>query len=425
VEQLSWTVEGAFEPATFVRAWETAIERHTILRSSFHWRGLDQPVQVVHPRVSLPHRHEDWCGVAPEAQQERLADLLAADREAGYALEQAPLLRLCTVRLSEQRHHLIWSFHHLLLDGWSVSLLLQEVQACYLALCQGQRPQLPPARPYREYLAWLGQQDLGAAEHYWRAALAGVRSAASLAPGRALPATGSPRYAEIEHRLSSTLTADLQRLAREEQLTLNSLMQAGWALLLSRYTGSTDVLFGATVAGRPAALGGVEERIGLFINTLPVRVQLPADTAARHWLQCHQAAQLESRRYEYTPLSQVQEWSAVPSGVPLFESLLVFENYPVAAALAQQAQHGLSVRDVRFMEQNNYPLTLLVNPGERLILRLSYEDARFEATMIERVLDQLEELLTAIVANPDLHVRDLALGKRRDPVIEPIEFSFA
>jgi amino acid adenylation domain-containing protein/FkbH-like protein/non-ribosomal peptide synthase protein (TIGR01720 family) len=426
IEQLSWTVEGRFDTAAFIQAWALAIERHTILRSSFHWKGLEQPVQIVHPRVALVHQQDDWCDQSPATQQERLADLLARDRAAGYVLEQAPLLRLWTVRLAEQRYQVIWSFHHLLLDGWSVSLLLREVQACYLAICGGQQPVLPPARPYRDYLAWLGQQDLAAAEQYWRAVLAGLQAPTILGLGGIeRPVVGEPRYAEIEQQVPPTLTADLQRLAREEQLTLNTLVQAAWALLLSHYTGSNDVLFGATVAGRPAELGGVEERVGLFINTLPVRVRLPAATSVRHWLRQLQAAQMEARRYEYTPLAQVQEWSTLPTGVPLFESLLVFENYPVAVAVAQQAQQGVMVREVRFMEQTNYPLTLQASPGDCLTLHLSYDGGQFAPDAMTRLLGHLEDLLAAITANPDRPVGEVQLSTRRSLPVEPFEFSFA
>ena len=338
-EQVAGTLHGDFFVVAFQQAWQQVITCHPLLRTLFMWENLDTPLQVVRQRVDLPWTEQDWQHLASEEQNEQILAWMRADRAQGFDFARAPLLRLNLIRLSEYVYHFTWSFHHILLDGWSVSTVLDEVFACYEALRQGQILSLPSRRPYRDYITWLRQQDISKAEIYWRETLRGFTTPTALnsdlTPHRTEESTGD--YHDQRLRLPESITTALQTLARQQQLTLNTLVQGAWALLLSHYSGQQDIVFGVIVSGRPATLTGVEAMVGLFINTLPLRTQVNPEQQLLPWLQSLQAEQADARQFDYTPLVQIQNWSEVPRGHALFDSLLVFENYPTDGSLDGKA----------------------------------------------------------------------------------------
>jgi hypothetical protein len=410
VESLSCTVQGKLDISAFKRAWQKVVERHPVWRTSFYWEGLDKPLQVVNRCVSLPWQQHDWRKHSPVDQQEQLEAFIQAERKRGFELSEAPLMRLGLIQMDDDVYEFLWSHHHLLLDGWSLSLVLKEVFAFYEAFCQGQDLHLKPSRPYSDYIVWLQEQDLTVAEAFWLQALKGFTAPTPLGVDRALGSLSSEveSYDEQEIQLSVAATAALQSLARQHQLTVNTLVQGAWAILLSRYSGQEDVLFGATVSGRPTDLAGVESMVGLFINTLAIRVQVSPQAFVFDWLQQLQAQLVELRQYEYSSLVDVQGWSDVPRGLPLFESIVVFENYPLDASLQKQGG-SLEFRMVRSFERTNYPLTLEASPGAQLSLQLSYDCHRFDAATISRMLRHLQTLLEGIVANPGQRLKNLPL----------------
>jgi amino acid adenylation domain-containing protein len=409
-EQLSCTLQGDLDIPAFHRAWQRVVDRHPILRTCFVWEDLDEPLQIVRQQAQLPWEQHDWRECPPDKQQERLEVFLQADRERGFELSQAPLLRLALIRVSENTYHCIWSFHHALLDGWSTPLLLKEVFAFYEASRRGKDLHLERSRPYRDYIAWLQRQDSAKAEAFWRKTLEGFTAPTFLGesptPDSAL---GQGSQAEQRVQLSVAATTALFSFARQHQLTVNTLVQGAWALLLSRYSGEDDVVFGATVSGRPAALAGVESMLGLFINTLPVRVQVSPEDTLLPWLRKLQAQQAEIRQYEYSPLTQIQRWSTVPRGLPLFESILVFENYPIDTALQVQG-HSLAVHQVRSFERTNYPLTVAVaTPRQELQIRIGYDSRRFDTATITRMAGHWQTGLENLVAQPRQRLWELPL----------------
>ncbi|HJR08608.1 MAG TPA: non-ribosomal peptide synthase/polyketide synthase [Pyrinomonadaceae bacterium] len=424
VEQLSCTLGGELNLDAFGRAWQQTIDRHPILRTAFVWEGLDEPVQVVRRSVRLPFAQEDWRALSAAEQQERLHAYLKDDLRQGFDLAKAPLMRIALLRLSEDSYQFVWSYHHLMLDGWCIPLVLREVFAFYEASSRGESfaPERP--RPYRDYIAWLRRQDLHKAEAFWRQTLKGFHAPTPLPTVKAFDATdgevGHEEYGEQEISLSADTTAALQTLARTHGLTLNTLVQGAWALLLGRYSGERDVVFGVTVAGRPAELAGVEAMVGLFINTLPLRVEVDGEQELLPWLKSLQEQQTELRQYEYSPLVQVQGWSDAPRGLPLFESLLVFENYPVDASFRQQLEQ-LSVTNIQKVERTNYPLNLLAVPGAQLLLRFSYDRRRFDAQTIERMLGHLQTALENFAAHPSRRLAAVPLltnAERRQLLVE-------
>ncbi|MBF1988706.1 MAG: amino acid adenylation domain-containing protein, partial [Fischerella thermalis M58_A2018_009] len=408
-DQFSCTIEGNLNIAAFHRAWQQVLNRHSILRTCFLWEGLKEPVQVVHRQVKLPFVHQDWRHLSSVAQQEQIEAFLPSDRCQGFNLTVAPLMRLLLIQLTDHSYHFIWSSHHLLLDGWSVPLIFQEVLAFYKTFAQGQTLFLPSPRPYRDYIVWLQQQNLFEAETFWRQTLKGFTAPTKIGENQNNQQTSTDNYKEQQLRLQASTTAALQSLAQKHQLTLNTLVQGAWALLLNRYSGEADVLFGVTVSGRPAALPKAESMVGLFINTLPFRVEVDPEAFLLPWLKQVQVQQVETRQYEYSPLVEIQGWSEVNRGLPLFESILVFENYPVDISLSEPGL-DLAIKNFRSIEQTNYPLTLSVIPGRELLLTIAYnEGERFAAATIERMLGHLATLLNTMVANPQQRLKELSL----------------
>ncbi|WP_438016720.1 amino acid adenylation domain-containing protein [Sorangium sp. So ce315] len=414
VEQVTCRLEGALDVGAFRRAWEAVVEHHGVLRATFAWEGADEPLQIVRRAGStgpVEIAIEDLRGAGTEAQRARIAALVDADRARGFDLARGPLMRLSLVRVGDEAHHVLWSHHHLLLDGWAASLVLQDAFAAYDALRAGRPVALPARRPYREYIAWLRGRDAGAEEPFWRGALAGFSAATPL------PLERAPREASTEGAgghgarmiaLSGSATARLQRFAQQHRVTASTLVQAAWALLLGRAARTDDVLFGITVAGRSAPLASIDAMAGLFINTLPLRVAVPQAATVAAWLRDLLRATTELGPHEHTPLAQTRACSAIPAGQPLFESLLVFENYPTDPR-TQQGLAELGVRDVAFADQTNYPLTLAVLPGEQLKLRLSYDRRRFDDETASRLLGLVEAALRQLVSRPEARVGELSL----------------
>ncbi|HEY0607598.1 MAG TPA: amino acid adenylation domain-containing protein, partial [Herpetosiphonaceae bacterium] len=398
VEQLSCTLRGNLNVAAFERAWQQLVDRYPILRTGFVWEGLDEPVQMVHRRVTLPLEQQDWRGIAAPAQAVKLETFLQADKEQGFDVTRAPLLRLALFRIADDAYYFVWSFHHILLDGWSVSSLLEKAFAAYHANARGQEMRLEPSRSYRDYIVWLRQQDQSRAEAFWRQMLDGISAPTRLGVDLAEP--GKEGYAEEQLQLDAATSAALQSLARQQQITLSTLFQGAWALVLHRYSGDQQVVFGVTVSGRPPTLAGSETMIGLFINTLPLRVDVDPRASVRDWLQTLQQQQVEMRQYEYSSLVQVQGWSEIPRGTPLFDNILVFENYPMSAA-AKEKGELLPISDIHFSEQSNYPLTVVVEPGTAITVKMSYDQRRFSTTTITRLLRHFQNALAGIVAAPE------------------------
>jgi amino acid adenylation domain-containing protein len=412
VIQLSYTLHGDLNLSAFEQAWQQVMARHLVLRTSFHREDVEKPLQVVHGQVTLPLEVLDWRELSAAAQPDRLEAFLVADRRRGFEFEQAPVMRLALIKLTENTHQLIWSFHHIVFDGWSASLLLQEVLAFYQAFCRGQSLQLEPPRSYRDYIIWLQHQDLSQAEAYWRQTLKGFTAPTPFGVDRAQKQTGLDQeggYQALETKLSVDATSALQSLAREHHLTLNTVVQGAWALLLSRYSGEEDILFGSVISGRPAELAGAATRVGLFINTLPTRVRVSAEEKLLPWLNALQAQQVEMRQYEYSPVLKIQGWSDVPRGLPLFESVFIFENWPGDLSL-QDWRGELEIGEARCMEGGTgFPLTVQVSPDRQLALIINYDRRRFDADTISRMLEHWRTLLEGMVANPQRRLSELPL----------------
>ncbi|QMU70575.1 non-ribosomal peptide synthase/polyketide synthase [Streptacidiphilus sp. P02-A3a] len=403
---------GVADPRAFADAWQRVADRTPALRTSVHWRGLPHPVQLVHRHAELPVTQLDWRRLAPERRAERTERLLAADRAAGMELTAAPLTRLALAALPGDEVLLLWSTHHLILDGWSTGQLLTEVCAEYAAATGAPRDPAPARRPFADFLRWLDEQDDAAAEAHWADELTGFRARTPLPfDRRPAQAHRARSTAAVHHELDRAVSGRLRETAAGAGLTVNTVLEGAWALLLARYGGAADVVFGTTVSGRPAELPGVESMIGMFINTVPTRVRIPAG-GVLPWLRELQERQSDSRRFDHLALSRIQALSGVPSGEPLFDSMLVFENYPVdESALAAS---GVAVAEVRADDATTFPWCLRAHLAEQLGFDLAYDPALFDRATVERAADRLAALLTALADGLDGDLRELDPLSRAD-----------
>jgi amino acid adenylation domain-containing protein/non-ribosomal peptide synthase protein (TIGR01720 family) len=415
--QVAQRLEGPLDPEVLRRAWAGVVDRHAILRTSFAWQGLARPLQRVESGVKVPWRMEDWRGIPSAAQDAALDAFLAEERARGLELDRAPLLRCALFRTADEGWCIVWSIHHLLLDGWSASRVMNEVMRLYAGWSAGETVELAPVRPFRDYIAWLERRDPAAGEAYWRGVLAGFAAPTPLPVDRPAAPAAPLVHAREERTLSPELTQRLADAAGARQVTVNTLLQGAWGMLLSRHAGEEDVVFGATVSGRPVELEGVEGMVGMFINTLPVRVRVDGGARLGAWLADLQRAQAAAREHAYAPLVQVQGWSEVPRGMPLFDTLFVFENFPVERSGMAQAAHAVPrvrLTEGRAIEWTNYPLALIAAPGDRLHFTLGYDAARFDAATATRLLDHLERLLEQLADGVDRPLRALRLADDAD-----------
>jgi len=410
VSQMSCVLFADFDPGAFEHAWQQIIDRHSIFRTGFFWEGLDDPIQVVSRQVKVKLTQQDWRAFSRSDQTERRDAFISADRLRNFDLSEVPLLRLSLCRVSAEEYWFVWTCHHLLLDGWSETLLFAELAAFYEALHRGESLQLPAACSYGNYISWLQQQEMLEAEKFWRQLLKGFHWATpSMLETPADGGSVRQEAASLECKLSVADTAALSASARAAGLTLSTLVHGAWALLLSLNSGVQDVVFGTAVSGRPVSLAGVETAVGLFINTLPVRARVTPDAPLISWLRELQDQQAEARQYEYSPLVQVQGWSDLPRGARLFETLLVFQNTPLKGEAPEQPERSgrLRAREIRSHDGWTEYLSVDVRPGPALTIIMSFDSLRYATDRCRQLLVDLETLLVAFAASPEKNLGEL------------------
>jgi amino acid adenylation domain-containing protein len=408
-EQLVCTLKGQLNLSFFQEAWQKVVAKYPVLRSSFHWEEIEKPLQMVSQKVELPWMVYDWKHWDNLQQKEALESFLKSDRASGIELDQAPLMRFALIQLETDSYQFIWSHHHILFDGWSMQIILQEVFDLYESYNRGESLQLKSCHPYREYISWLQQQDSSQAQKFWQQRLKGIEAPTPLVVDKLIDHKSQQEtYQEISFKLSFEITNQLQSLAQKHHLTLNNLVQGAWGLLLSRYSGETDIVFGATVSGRTSELPNIDTMVGLFINTLPVRLQISGKEKLIPWLKTLQSQQFEQEPYTYYSLADIQKNSDIPPKMSLFESILVFENYPVDSS-KNASEKTLEITDIRCLERTNYPLTVVIIPNLELSGRIVYDTRRFEAETIERMIGHLQTLLAGMANHPELRLSEFSL----------------
>ena len=411
-----YRIDSTLDPERFAQAWQAVIARHEALRASFCWNVGEDMLQVIHQPGSTPIEYLDWSADPESEQEPRLQALLKAEREAGFdLLNQAPFhLRL--IRVGAERYWFMMSNHHILIDAWCRSLLMNDFFEIYMALGEGREAQLATPPRYRDYIAWLQRQNLSEARQWWQQNLQGFERTTPIPSDRPFLRehaghSGGMVVGDCYTRLEARDGAQLRELAQAHQLTVNTFAQAAWALVLRRLSGDRDVLFGVTVAGRPVDMPEMQRTVGLFINSIALRVKVPEDDqrcSVRQWLSALLDSNMQLREYEYLPLVNIQEQSELPKGQPLFDSLFVFENAPVEVSVLDRAQ-SLNATSDSGRTHTNFPLTAVCYPGDDLGLHLSYDQRYFDESTIERMLGEFKRLLLALVDGFHGDMADLPL----------------
>ncbi|HEX2999326.1 MAG TPA: amino acid adenylation domain-containing protein, partial [Armatimonadota bacterium] len=405
-EQISVNLHGEVDAGILRQAWQSVVDRHPALRASILWQRKKEPLQVVHARVAVPFAFHDLTGVAPQLREARFEALCKEDRDRPFSLGKPPLLRVALFKLDATHYRLLFSHHHILCDGWSLAVLLREVLECYRANLTGAPWTPPPARPFRDYIGWLQRRDSAAALAFWRDELQGLQET-PLPEGFPSAATESP-YAEERRTLPGPLAARIRDLARDWRITPSAFLQGLWALTLARQTDTEDVCFGCTVSGRTASIPGINEMVGMFISTIPVRIRLDASMQVADLFAMVQQRLARAQEYDWVALPEMRRAAALPSDMSLFDSIVVVENHPLSSVQDTLEGFPFSASAHGSFERTGYPLTLSIIPdGEIYHLECAYQTDKLDRATIARTLARFDALAREVVANPTAVVGNL------------------
>ncbi|HVY05093.1 MAG TPA: amino acid adenylation domain-containing protein [Burkholderiales bacterium] len=410
IEQIVVDLPEMVDITSFRCAWRDAMQRHAVLRTALRWDRTAQPLQEVFAQVDLPWQLLDWSEISVDCVQERTDRFLVEDRKRGFDLTRAPLFRLALLRIDRSRFRLVWSVHHAILDGRSFGLLLEDVFENYDARLRKREYVWPATRPYRDYIDWLHKDKPADDESFWRAALQGFLAPTPLVIDRVLtPIADSARKATVQATLTNETTERLRQLADSGGISLNIVVQGAWALLLHRYSGEEDIVFGAVRANRGSSVEGAEAMIGLFVNTLPMRVTVSQGATLVAWMQEIHRRWIEMRQHGHASLATIQTWSEVPAGLPLFHSTVMFDHQDLDGRMRQQSASRWSNRRIRTFSQTNYLLDLAAYGGDRLQLQIDFDRGRIDCSSATRMLGHLRTLLEGMADNPRALLGELPL----------------
>lgn len=411
VSQVDVELHGPLDANVLEATWQWMAQRHAAFRT--HFEAAEQGVMhVVQPSVRIQLNRYDLRDLPAQERSGHVQRHLLQDRSQGFDTGTAPLMRVALFRMDEASHRLVWSFHHALLDGWSVQLILGELVQVYSALLHGQRPNPPEAVPFDRYVTWLEGCDRNMARAFWKRELAQVSGHSRLDVRLGSGAMEGHGPASVGGVLSAEETLALHAFARKHRVTLNTVIHAAWAYVLHRYCDTDMPVFGSVVSGRPAELAGIERMVGMTLNTIPVLVPIASQEPIGAWLQKLHAANAERNQYAYMPLAELHGLASLPPGVALFDSLVVFENAPQTrevADLRAEGRESIHVRAARVHEQTNYTLTLVVTPGRELETRIGYHSDELEASVVRQISGHLHATLRAIVRDGERRLCDLGL----------------
>ncbi|MFK0243456.1 amino acid adenylation domain-containing protein [Amycolatopsis azurea] len=413
IEQLRLEFTGTLYPELFERAWQLVVDRHPVLRSSFHWRKNGTAMQVVHRTARLPLEYLDWREIDRGEQDARLDARLDAERLAGFEPTEAPLMLSTLIRRDEEAWTFSWRFSHLLMDGWSFTLAIQDFIDNYRSLCRHEEPTVAPARPYRDYLAWWRSRTPEESQRFWLEELGGYEPFATPSDGARLK-PGERTHSYFERRLTD-LAPQLADLAAAERLTLATLVQGAWMIVLGRYFAREDIACGITMAHRPQDLAGAESILGPMIATLPVRQRLVPTRALRAWLRDFGRQVAVAGTHSDVPLARLQSLSESPNAQPLLQSSVSYENVPMPNF--DLTDVGATMVDLSYDGRPHYPITMVIMPGDDMPLRVMFDRRRFSDAVAQRFADDLISVLHQIVNRPDITLGELSLAVPRRPAV--------
>nr|WP_080743752.1 non-ribosomal peptide synthetase [Bacillus clarus] len=420
-EQATFDVQGSMNLKAFAQSLEQLVQRHAIFRTNFVSAGNDEPLQIVYRNRKVDFHYEDLQEMEESSREEWMKRYTTEDKERGFNLAEEALMRMTILRTEEQTYRVIWSFHHILMDGWCIPLVTQEIFEIYYAIQEQREPKLSIVTPYSDYIEWLEAQDQEEASKYWNDYLEGYEGQTILPKVTSSNENENYISGNLVWNLGKELTEQLKQVANSNQVTLNTLMQTAWGVLLQRYNNSTDVVFGSVVSGRPSEILGVENIIGLFINTIPVRIHGDAEDSFVEVMKKNQKQAVASHAYDTHPLYEIQ--AQTEQKQDLITHIMVFENYP----LEQQLEHSenrsetdLIIENVSMIEQTNYDFNVTVIPGEEIQMQFQYNAHIYDDASIERMRNHLIQIIKQVVNNPQtcIHKLELVTAEEKMQILE-------
>lgn len=415
--QSIYLVKSALDVEVVGKSLQILIQRHTALRTVFTYNEIDNPLQIVLKERRTDFWYKDLRDLEKKEQRKAISACEEAEYERELALDRDPLMRVGLIRIDENLFEFIWSCHHIIIDGWSKSILVKDFWGIYYALLAEEQREFKSLKPYRDYIQWLRKVDQKASHRYWEEYLRGYKGVNGF-PGKSV----CSGYTRQDHAVNfgEDISERLRLLGISLHVTVNTIIQSLWGLLLGRYSNSGDVVFGSVVSGRPAELSGVDEIIGLFINTVPVRIRFDSDSSLKELMIETQKLALESQSHHYSQLAHVQSISG--AGLGLLDHVMVFENYPIEEQLAELIGYKGEIKekeDIERHEQTNYDLAVVVHPGKEIVVKLLYNSSAYDSILIEGIGNQFLYLVRQLIENPLQMVQDLQIldTKERDELL--------
>ncbi|MDB5084039.1 MAG: lchAC1, partial [Bacilli bacterium] len=369
IEQISMQLKGFFRSDWLEQSLNVLVDRYDIFRTVVLHEKMKRPVQVVLKQRNLQIREIDLSGLPAQQQEEQIRKYKQQDKEQGFDLSKDIPMRTTVFKIGEGIYEWIWSYHHIVLDGWCFGIVIEELFQVYDAFQQNKSYSLQPVKPYKEYIKWLENQDKEKSFNYWRHYLSGFAGQPTFAEQRKKRRQEGYDPEEVLFKLTQEQTRTFSKLAGAHGVTLSTALQAVWAVLLSRYQRVNDLIFGTVVSGRPAEISGVEHMVGLFINVVPKRVQLNQDYSFTQFMIDVQRQSLLSEDHQYLPIYDIQSQAKIPD---MIDHIIVFENYPLQKANDQQNEHslGFTIENTDVFEKSNFDLNLIASPGSELLVKI-------------------------------------------------------
>lgn len=419
--QVKCVLKGKVNSEAFQNAWMQTIQRHEVLRTSVHWENLEKPVQVVHKEVVLPFTLLDWSQYSAPEQNTKYEELIHSDEAASLNLTKAPVLKIFLIRLSADKSILLWNCHHILTDGWSASIILQDLLAFYDAICTGEDATgLPSVPSYKSYLNWIKVQDQSRSKAFWTDALKDFERPTFVGNRNQSQKILQNNFQTRSLKLSEQDSQRLREFSQKNKITLNTLIQGIWAILLSRCVEENDIAFGTIVSGRSIDLPNAERMAGMYMNVLPLRIRLDDSENMSDWLKSLQFQQAKIREFEYCNLDEILNAGSERHGNLLFDSVVVFENMP----LENIRGGGVSIESFESGLTSNYALTLAVSPLKEIKTYLKYNSSLVSEQQISWFLKNLSGLIEIILENKSnslSEVRNSITAPERNDGIAPTQ----
>ncbi len=412
-EQISFKLNGSIDIDVFEESFNELIRRHAILRTSFIGKGVRKPKQVVlkERKVGIDYRDIAAC---VEEKEDYFEELCRQDRERGFDLIREPLMRITVVKLGENRYGIIWSHHHILMDGWCSGIIINELFRIYSFLQQGRSVALGEVHPYKNYIEWLEKQDEEEALEYWSHYLSGYESVASLPKLADVQENKSYCLKEKIFRIEEAVSRKLEEISVKNQVTVNTVLQGIWGILLQRYNHTDDVVFGSVVSGRPSEVEGVEKMVGLFINTIPVRICSEKGESFANLIGKIQERALKSDAHDYVSLAEIQSRSDLKKD--LTDHIFVFENYPVEKEIGEQQDggQGLLIGDIRSFEHTNYDFNIIIGLEKEIIVKFSYNANIYESYIMGKIGESFQQVAETVADNPDILLEEIDIVAKEE-----------